>query len=406
MFNNQNLDLLLRRLLAESRNHESACILLSNNFYDPYGLYDIMAGFGAEEEIFTPGDFDKDRLWLGICSFDLKNSLLGLKSAVEQSFQVPDYWFFSPEKHFILDRRGNLNTNFELSPPENFDIPTEQGLSFQCTTSRHDYLRNVEEIKNCIINGDFYEMNYCIEFISDSKPEPLQSFYRMNTISPAPFAAFVKYKGNYLLCQSPERFLARRDDVLLAQPIKGTRPRKENTEDDEIIKRDLENSVKDRAENVMIVDLTRNDLSRVCLPGTVEVNELCKVYSFSHVHQMISTISGRLKEGSNWPEILGATFPMGSMTGAPKIQVIKDTMKFESFSRGWYSGSVGYFNGNNFDLNVVIRSLQIPASGESAFYHTGGAITFDSVPEDEYEECLTKAAGMFRSLNAQLLSNL
>lgn len=404
--NKPDLDLILRRLLAESRNHDSACILLSNDFYDPYGIYQIMAGFGAAEELFIPSDFDKNRLWMGICSFDLKNELLGLNAAFKQSFPVPDYWFFSPEKHYILDRQGNLKTNFSLPPPEIVSDPLQPSLSFQCTTPRHQYLGNVEKIKNCIKNGDFYEMNYCIEFVSGSKPEPLQSFYRMNTVSPAPFAAFVKYKGNYLLCQSPERFLARRDDILLSQPIKGTRPRKEIEEDDEMIKRDLENSVKDRAENVMIVDLTRNDLSKVCLPGTVEVTELCKVYSFSHVHQMISTINGKLKEGTGWPEILRATFPMGSMTGAPKLQVLKDTLKFENFSRGWYSGSAGYFYGDNFDLNVVIRSLQIPSSGENAFYHTGGAITFDSVAEDEYEECLTKAAGMFRSLNAQLVSNL
>lgn len=403
---NGMMDDIILRLLEESRHHDEACILLSNNFYDPYGKYQIMAGFGAEKEIFDSGAFNHDELWMGFCSYDLKNRLHHLQSNHPGAVSVPDYWFFKPSKHYLLNRNGEEYSNFELPIAYNSNATEESSLQFRCSTTKPEYCSNVEAIKNCIAQGDFYEMNYCLQFASNVRPDPIDSFIRLNAVSPAPYAVFLKFRGQYLLCESPERFIARRGDVLIAQPIKGTRRRLKNVNDDKAVCEELRNSEKDRAENIMIVDLIRNDMSRVCQPGTVEVTELCGIYSFSHVHQMISTVSGELKPDTQWPEIVEANFPMGSMTGAPKIQVMKDIERFENFSRGWYSGCVGYHYGSDFDFNVVIRSLQIPENGDSAYYHTGGAITFDSDAEAEYKECLDKAAGMFSALNAQLVSNL
>jgi para-aminobenzoate synthetase component 1 len=160
----------------------------------------------------------------------------------------------------------------------------------------------------------------------------------------------------------------------------------------------LEQSEKDRAENIMIVDLVRNDLSRVCKAGTVKVEELCQVYSFEHVHQMISTVRGELQDSVSLQDIWMATFPMGSMTGAPKRAVMEHIDRYEDFARGLYSGSVGWMWGDDFDFNVVIRALQYDASSQLLGYHVGGAITFDSSPQAEYQECLDKAAGIRRAL--------
>jgi para-aminobenzoate synthetase component 1 len=231
-------------------------------------------------------------------------------------------------------------------------------------------------------------------------------FAGLNSVAPAPFTTFFKYHDKYLLCASPERFLAKQNHILIAQPIKGTRKRRADVFTDSQIAEALANSEKDRAENIMIVDLLRNDLSRVCVPGSVVVSELCKVYSFSHVHQMISTVIGEIKPEIEFADVLKATFPMGSMTGAPKIQVMKDIERFENFSRGWYSGCLGYWENGDFDLNVVIRALQADTKSENMYYHVGGAITYDSVPEEEYQECLQKAAGLLQALKNQESSNL
>ena len=240
------------------------------------------------------------------------------------------------------------------------------------------------------MDGDFYEMNHCIAFTATSEIDPYQAFLALNAIAPAPFASFVKDGDRYLLCASPERFVGLKNGTLYSQPIKGTRKRAHDDRDSERVN-ELRNSEKDRAENVMIVDLVRNDMSRVCDAGSVVVPELCEVYTFSHVHQLISTVEGRLKHGMGLKDILHATFPMGSMTGAPKIAVMQHTEGLENFSRGLYSGTVGYVWKGSMDLNVVIRSLLYQSKTHELQYAVGGAITYDSVAEDEYQECLDKA---------------
>jgi para-aminobenzoate synthetase component 1 len=309
---------------------------------------------------------------------------------------VPDFYFFKPQLYYRHLRNGKIESNLISKAGEEVAAHKPLEVDFTCKTSVADYLKNVDRIKECIVRGDFYEMNYCLEFSADGDFDPYSIFYRLNSMAPAPFASFFKFNDRYLMCSSPERFLAKRQDKLVSQPIKGTRKR--GAENDEGTVSELMNNEKDRAENVMITDLVRNDLSRVCEPGSVVVDELCKVYSFSHVHQMISSISGELRKNTSFSDILRATFPMGSMTGAPKIQVMKDTETFENFKRGWYSGCVGYLEKGDFDLNVVIRSLQMIKGAGCLHYHVGGAITIDSNAEEEYQECMHKAAGMIQAL--------
>jgi para-aminobenzoate synthetase component 1 len=197
-----------------------------------------------------------------------------------------------------------------------------------------------------------------------------------------------------LLSSSPERFLNGAGDLVVSQPIKGTRKRLAGAHEDAQVRTELMTSEKDRAENIMITDLVRNDLSIFCKPGTVEVEELCGIYSFSHVHQMISTVTGEMRQGLDVRDAIRATFPMGSMTGAPKIKVMEVTDLLEGFRRGLYSGSVGYTFNGDFDFNVVIRALQLDTEKSRIAYHVGGAITYDSHPESEYDECLAKAQSM------------
>lgn len=397
----------LLQLLAEARNHDVACICLSNGFEDPYGRYEVLAGFGVKKSYHRMDSMAANgSLKLGFCSYDFKNELIQLTSMNAQALAVPEFYFFEPERYFKLSRNSEIaETNLELPNPLSYE-QSKVAPAFVCRTPLEQYLINVERIKECIKNGDFYELNYCLQFESNGSANPYALFAELNRTAPAPFACFFKYYDRFLLCSSPERFLARRKDKVIAQPIKGTRKRQADEQMDEEIKSSLANSEKDLAENIMIVDLLRNDLSRVCIPGSVVVPELCKVYSFSHVHQMISTVTGQLQPEADFADIIKASFPMGSMTGAPKIQVMKDIERFENFSRGWYSGSLGYWENGDFDLNVVIRSLQVDLTSERMYYHVGGAITYDSIPEEEYRECLQKAAGLMQALQNQASSNL
>jgi para-aminobenzoate synthetase component 1 len=223
--------------------------------------------------------------------------------------------------------------------------------------------------------------------------DPLTLYKRLSEASPNPFSCYYRINHSYLLCASPERYITRKGNRLMSQPIKGTSARiKEDAGADDAAKKALYASAKDRSENVMVVDLVRNDLSRICKEGTVQVDELYGIYTYPQVHQMISTISGEQKDGVSFWEILQATFPMGSMTGAPKIRVMELIEQYELSRRGLFSGAVGYMAPNgDFDFNVVIRSIFYNESNSHLSYQVGGGITWYSHPEEEYEECMLKA---------------
>jgi len=384
--------------LFEAQKHNYAAILLSNNCADDYGKYESIVGFGAKTIFQSPTELDQfNGLALGHISYQYKNSIPNIVPTENLIESIPGFSFFEPKSAIMIDRNGQKKTlGIEIHFESEIEIEVNQQIGeWKGTTEKSQYLNTISRIREDIRNGVYYELNYCMQFSAEADINPYALFYHLNKLAPSPFAAFYKYKDHFVLCASPERFLQKQNQTLISQPIKGTRKRIHGKEDETIL--ELSNHPKDLAENVMIVDLVRNDLSRICSAGTVQVPELCKIYTFSHVHQMISTVIGELKQKINVLDIIQSTFPMGSMTGAPKIEVMRNIDLLEDFNREIYSGSIGYFFEGNFDLNVVIRSLEY--CNQVLKYSVGGAITYDSIAIEEYEECLTKAAGIFELMN-------
>jgi para-aminobenzoate synthetase component 1 len=261
--------------------------------------------------------------------------------------------------------------------------------------SKEEYLNLIGKLQQHILAGDCYEINYCQEFFIESVSlDPLELYRALTIISPSPFSAYYSVDNRFLICASPERFLKRSGENILSQPIKGTAGRDlENPAHDKFLRTTLANSEKERAENVMVVDLVRNDLSKICKRDTVFVSELFGIYSFPQVHQMISTIVGKTRPDLYWTDMVARTFPMGSMTGAPKKRVLELIEQYEKSKRGLFSGALGYVKPNqDFDFNVVIRSLLYNRTRQYLAYFAGSGITFNSDPEKEYEECLLKVA--------------
>ena len=271
-------------------------------------------------------------------------------------------------------------------------------LDFKKGIDREDYLAAISGLRSHIADGDCYEINFCNEGVCDKAiVDPLSVFKALNKLSPAPFAAYYKCDDKYMMCASPERYLRKERGAISSQPIKGTARRGGDQHTDNEIKEQLYNDVKERAENVMIVDLVRNDLARCCETGSIKVDELFGVYTFPQVHQLISTVSGTLRAGMTLTDAITCTFPMGSMTGAPKHKVMQLIDRYEASRRELFSGTVGYITpGGDFDFNVVIRSLFYNSTLARLSYQTGGAITYDSNAEQEWEEMRLKAWALER----------
>ncbi|MBN1597761.1 MAG: anthranilate synthase component I family protein [Bacteroidales bacterium] len=412
------------KLLEYSQYFDISCILNSNSQFYPVShfflntKYDLIAGFstGTDDNysLVNYSDLDslndnKHRWYLGYLTYDIKNHIENLTSGNMDNHNWPEIFFFQPEILFLV--KQNRLTVLERCPEKRLldkyqninpckENPTEFDLQLTHRLKKKEYCENVCQLQKHIQRGDIYEVNYCHEFYAKHKINPYSSYLVLNNRSPAPFSAFLKLREHYLLSASPERFLKKEKNILYSQPIKGTAPRGFNIETDEEIRKQLSESIKEQSENTMIVDLVRNDLSKIAKRNSVKVNELHGIYAFPQVHQMISTISATLNTNS-FKEIIKATFPMGSMTGAPKVQAMKHIEDFENVKRGLYSGSVGYISPEgDFDLNVVIRSLQYNAHSHYISYMTGSAITALSSAENEYEECLMKVYGISNSLQS------
>lgn len=386
----------------------------SNEHTAQGGKYDCLLGAGASQ-ILIPADDHFDTLfrfhqqqksWMfGHLCYDLKNELEPrLSSAHQPGHAYPLLQFFIPE--IVVGITQDIHEVFIEAPdPESVmkDILAVDmgkislpGLTFCQRIAKDAYVRTVDALKEHIRNGDCYEINFCNEgYCEDVTIDPVAAFQQLNQLSPAPFAACYKLRDQHLMCASPERYLRKDGAHVISQPIKGTAPRSNDPVTDEQLKESLLNSEKERAENVMIVDLVRNDLARSCELGSVVVDELFGIYSFPQVHQMISTVSGRLKAGVPFTDALKYSFPMGSMTGAPKVKVMELIEHYETARRELFSGSVGYISPEgDFDFNVIIRSLFYNETSKYLSYQTGGAITWDSVPEAEWEEIRLKAGGL------------
>lgn len=393
----------------------------SNNFADPYSKFDVMIAAGAWAELTSSAgtafeqlhQFRKDHPnWVtGFFGYDLKNEIENLSSNNLDQLNFPDLYFFVPE-HLILIKGNeveiiadNPRQIFERIEQQEFSADTQNpSLIIQSRFSKPEYLTAVEKVKEHINRGDIYVTNFCQEFFAENAViDPLAVFLKLSEISPNPFSAFFKWKDNYIVCASPERFLARRGNKLISQPIKGTAKRGKDSAEDELIKQRLRNHAKELQENVMIVDLVRNDLTRSAKQGTVKTEELFGIYSFEQVHQMISTVVCELQDGVTAVQAIKNTFPMGSMTGAPKISSMNLMEHYECSKRGVYSGAIGYFSpDDDFDFNVVIRTLLYNQKEKYLSFQTGSAITYYADAEKEYEECLLKAQAIMQALDQSL----
>jgi len=405
------------------------CFLDNRQYAFSEPAFECMLAAGSEKQIEMNAGTAFDALkrfqaanpkdWLfGHLGYDLKNEMEKLHSGHPDGTGFADLCFFIPEilvqlSHSSVTITGNTDPKAVfsdiLSCPDSIKKTKETRVAIQSRIPKKEYIDTIQTLRNHILRGDCYEINFCQEFFSeDAELDPLYVYHRLAEASPNPFSAFYRTGQRFCLCASPERYLKKTGNRIFSQPIKGTSKRHlQDPLKDEAQKKYLQESHKEKSENVMVVDLVRNDLSRVCRAGTVRVDELFGLYSFPQVHQMISTVSGELEEGVDWVDCIKTTFPMGSMTGAPKVKVMELIEKYESSRRGLFSGAIGYIKPGgaagpatenpvtepvDFDFNVVIRTLLFNAHDKYLSFQTGGAITFYSDPEKEYEECLLKGA--------------
>ena len=347
----------------------------------------------------------------GFLGYDVKNEIEALSSENTDGSDFPDYFFFQPKvivriaaaqlllEYFEEDAVFAAQLAKELLDEEQV-LESGESLFLQARITKEVYLENVNLLKKHIQRGDVYEVNFCQEFFSaNAVVQPASIFKEMLRLSSTPFAAFMRVNGQHILCASPERFLQKQGNRVLSQPIKGTAKRGATAEEDAANMRYLSESSKEKSENVMIVDLVRNDLSTFAEQGSVVVEELFGIHTFPQWHQMISTVSCTVDSAIPVVEILKKCFPMGSMTGAPKLRALQLIEQYESMKRGVYSGAIGYIDAhNNFDFNVVIRSVLYNAERKYVSVSVGSAITANCDAAQEYDECLTKAAVLFKVL--------
>jgi para-aminobenzoate synthetase component I len=411
-----------QQLVGWGQQFREITFLDSNSFSDEYSSFDCVLAVDAFTSIKTDyhnafedlkqyQQITKDWLF-GYLAYDLKNNVEHLESNNYDGLDFADLFFFQPKKLFLL--KGNqleiqyLNMCDDEVEDDFLEIVNQcsvfsvqfSEIEIKQRIPKQNYVEKVSKLLEHIHQGNLYEANFCMEFFAENASiNPLEKFLKLNEISQAPFSVFFKYNKQFLLSASPERYLKKEGQTLISQPIKGTSKRFSDAIEDEKSKNILANDPKERSENIMITDLVRNDLSKTAQKSSVEVKELCGIYSFLQVHQMISTVTSKMDSKYAPVDALSTTFPMGSMTGAPKYAAMKIIEELEETKRGLYSGAVGYFTPNgDFDFNVVIRSILYNEENKYVSFSVGSAITSLSIPEKEYEECLLKAKAMYNVL--------
>ena len=408
-----------QNLLFWAQQFETAIWLDSNNYKQQYASFD--AALAVEEFTSIKTDYvnafeklkeyqtiTKDYIF-GYISYDVKNDVENLTSNNFDGLDFADLYFFQPQKLFFIKDNSvefhylrmvddEMEFDFEeIQKSKNPEIQrSENDIKIKLRIHKDEYHQKVTKVLEHIKRGDIYEANFCQEFYAEnSMINPVEVYNHLNKISTPPFATFLKMEHQFALSASPERYIKKEGTKIISQPIKGTAKRLRSEIDDAQIASDLSRDIKERSENVMIVDLVRNDLSKSAKKGSVKVEELCRVYTFKQVHQMVSTVVSEIEENMHPVDVLKSTFPMGSMTGAPKFSAMKIIENLEETKRGLYSGTVGYFTPNgDFDFNVIIRSILYNEEKKYISYSVGSAITAKSIPEKEYEECLLKAKAM------------
>jgi para-aminobenzoate synthetase component I len=391
------------------------CLLDNNgyNFEEP--SFECLLGVGCKQSFsFTSNNnftelqsfYDNNPTWLfGHIGYNAAGNAYSKK--LEKDFG--DGFFFEPEivlklvNNKIEIVKANIdiaNIVEEINTIEILVPEKKTAFNIVASLSKENYIKKIKQLQQHIKRGDCYEINFCQQFFAeDITIDPIETYKKLIRLSPAPFGSFYKLNKNYCLCASPERFLQKKGTSLVSQPIKGTSRRDIDNTKDVANKKYLTESSKEKSENVMVVDLVRNDMSMVCEKGSVKVTELFGIYSFPQVHQMISTIEGTLASDKSFTQAIEACFPMGSMTGAPKQSVMQLIEKYEDTQRGLFSGSIGYITPDgDFDFNVVIRSIFYNERKKHISFFAGSGITYYSKAEDEYEECLAKAAAIVKVL--------
>ncbi|WP_330441778.1 anthranilate synthase component I family protein [Flavobacterium sp. C4GT6] len=414
----QEPKLFKKQLLKWVQQYREITFLDSNDYHQQYSSFDAVLAADALTLIKTDSykafedlsAYQKTtRDWIfGYLSYDLKNDTEKLESNNYDGLDFPDLFFFQPKKLFFIKENqveiaylnmcdDELEDDFNeilATTVENEDEHTP--LAIKQRISKEGYIEKVTQMLKHIHLGDIYEANFCMEFYAeDTIINPYEKYQALNTISEPPFATYFKNHKQYLLSASPERYIRKDENKIISQPIKGTARRSNSIEEDEAIKLELTKNEKERSENIMIVDLVRNDLSRTAKKGSVNVEELCGAYTFKQVHHLISTVVSELDDEYAPVDVIRTSFPMGSMTGAPKISAMQIIEKLEETKRGLYSGAIGYFTPTgDFDFNVVIRSILYNEANKYVSFSVGSAITSKALPEKEYDECLLKAKAM------------
>lgn len=401
----------------------------SNGHKDPNGAFEALLALDPEYELridtADSGDWAQINSWqktqqdwcFGHISYDFKNAQEQLQSKNWDGIGFPEAYFFVPARIFLvqdnsliglyLEERAQqwpedlkqIQKIFKQIPDEgNEPYPrrSETGIALQGRWTQEQYQDKFQRIQHHIQRGDIYETNFCQEFYREETViDPAAVFKQLNDYSKAPFSAFYQLDDRYALCASPERYLTKKGPKLISQPIKGTLKRLSDPKLDQEAVAEFITNPKELRENIMITDLVRNDLSIVAARDSVQVQELCALKSYAHVHQLVTTIKAELKADLDPVDALKATFPMGSMTGVPKIRALQLMENYEDHKRGLYSGTIGYFTPEgDFDFNVVIRTLLYNSSNKYLSLSVGGALTSTANARDEYQECLLKAESL------------
>jgi para-aminobenzoate synthetase component 1 len=415
--NPEALEPFKQQALQWASGFDVAVYLDSGAFADGYSNFETIVAAGIKTQVKYQAGKGFEQLaafreenqgWVfGYLAYDLKNEVEHLSSNNPDHLNFPDLYFFVPQHLILIGKDGieiiSAGAEKILMLIEQQTIGEDKVLSdieIRSRFNKAEYIDTVKTIQQHIIRGDIYETNFCQEFYAENVAvDPLSVFRQLHQISPAPFSCFFKLNNQYIISASPERFLAKRGRQLISQPIKGTAKRSANLAEDEQLKLSLKNHPKEQQENVMIVDLVRNDLTRSAVAGTVKVEELFGIYSFEQVHQMISTVTCLKADDVSDVEAIRNTFPMGSMTGAPKVNAMRLMEKYERSKRGVYSGAVGYFSPDgDFDFNVIIRTILYNAATQYLSFQVGSAITHSADAENEYQECLLKAKAILEVL--------
>ncbi|MFP5081952.1 anthranilate synthase component I family protein [Pedobacter sp. JCM 36344] len=415
----EEIQLFKQKALRWADRFDVCCYLDSNNYSDKYGEYDFLIAAGVADELTcSVGNafetwkayYDLNKSWMfGFLSYDLKNEIEELDSQNPDHLQFPELYFFIPQ-YLIIGKNGEVHVIIGdlnvLDLIQNIKFDEAAAIASVKVNKRIErlvYITAVEKMQEHIFHGDIYEANFCQEFFATHAIiDPVSVYLQLKELSPTPFSGYFKQYKNYILAATPERFLCKRGTKLVSQPIKGTAKRSPDPALDKQNRVTLQNNAKERAENVMIVDLVRNDLSKSAVKGSVVVNELFGVYGFPQVYQMISTISCELNPELHFIDAIKNAFPMGSMTGAPKLSAMRLIELLEFSRRGVYSGAMGYIDpSGDFDFNVIIRSLLYNAGEKYLSFQVGSAITYAAEAAHEYEECLLKASAILQTIESK-----